>query len=163
MIEIIKPGVSRWDNLVTSRQNDSLVTKYNHKMKTTKCGCVVLDKEMKHILLVQNNYAYISGKEQWGLPKGLRENGETFAMCASRELFEETGLSIPIRDSMLKIKIMNTYYFPVILKDKIDLHTNDTDEIKSVKWFSLDNIKSIPINRETNLFITLKLDKIKKL
>ena len=155
-------NMSRWDKLDSSSNKQHLVVKYNHKMKNVKCGCVVLDETLTYIVLVQNNYAYLSGKEQWGLPKGQRECGETFANCASRELLEETGLNIPIRNNMLKIKIINTYYFPIIVKHTPDLYPNDKDEIRSAKWFPIADMDKVPINKETKLFIKLKLDKITK-
>ena len=52
------------------------------------CGVLVTDGEL--LLL---GHAPLSPR--WDIPKGVAEPGETFAVAARRELFEETGLEAP--------------------------------------------------------------------
>ena len=50
------------------------------------------------IVLVQRAIAPRIG--DWCLPGGFVQRGETFAAAAARELFEETGISVPIANFM---------------------------------------------------------------
>ena len=134
----------------------------NKRINPIKCGCIIFNMDLDQIVLVQNNYLYESGIEKWGLPKGHVEKNETYGICASREVGEETGLNVNLLDSMYKIKINNTYYFPI----KIDkcltekyLIPKDISEIKCAKWFSLDNI-DVLLNREARIFFKSKLNQV---
>ena len=100
----------------------------------------------------------MKGEEKWGLPKGHREGNETYATCAKRELFEETGILWEIRDDMFKIRINNTYYFPIILDEKL-IHLNplDKNEIAQAAWIRIDDLENFNVNRETKIFIKRKL------
>lgn len=134
--------------------------KNNRKLKDIKCGGIILNKTFDKILLVCNNY---SPDEKWGLPKGHRENKETYATCALREIHEETGLDIYINDSMTKIKVFNTFYFPLITDDSKKLIPIDTNEIKYVKWFNIKELANISLNRDTRCVVKTKLNLIKKI
>ena len=51
-----------------------------------KSGIFIFDPENQKILLVQSN------GNLWGIPKGTIQKNESFADCAIREVYEETGL-----------------------------------------------------------------------
>uniref|UniRef100_A0A6C0EJ72 Nudix hydrolase domain-containing protein n=1 Tax=viral metagenome TaxID=1070528 RepID=A0A6C0EJ72_9ZZZZ len=143
----------RWNNKVW----DSKI-----KKNPVKCGCIIFNHTLDEIVLVQNKYMYDKGVDKWGLPKGHLENNEGYGICASRETTEETGLNLTIYDSMYKIKINNTYYFPIKIKRTLKnkyLLPKDLVEIRSAKWFPLDNI-DVLVNRETRLFITNKINTV---
>jgi 8-oxo-dGTP pyrophosphatase MutT (NUDIX family) len=53
----------------------------------TGCG-ILLIKDDKILLQLRKDV------NQWGIPGGLMELGETFLECAIREVFEETGLAV---------------------------------------------------------------------
>ena len=55
---------------------------------TTSCGVIVTDGE--RLLL-----GHATRSPRWDIPKGEAEPGESFAVAARRELFEETGLDAP--------------------------------------------------------------------
>lgn len=63
----------------------------------TTCGVVVSDGA--RILL-----GHATRSPRWDIPKGLAEEGETFAIAAARELGEETGLSVP-PDSLVSLGV----------------------------------------------------------
>ena len=128
-----------------------------------KCGVIVFNEELNEIILILNKYSHMLGENKWGIPKGHREGNETYATCARRELLEETGLQINIQDSMFKVRINNSYYFPIILnnRDKYTLKPIDENEIHEAKWFKITNIESLNLNRETKIFMKRKLETIK--
>jgi len=134
------------------------------KRNPTKCGCIIFNDSLDEIVLVENNYMYNEGIQKWGLPKGHLENDESYSICASREANEETGLSLTILDSMYRIRINNTYYFPIKINRTLQnkyLLPRDLLEIRSAKWFPLNNI-DVLLNRETRLFFSKKLDTVLK-
>jgi putative (di)nucleoside polyphosphate hydrolase len=56
--------------------------------RQTSCGVIVTDR--KRILL-----GHATRSPRWDIPKGVSEAGENFADAATRELLEETGLTVP--------------------------------------------------------------------
>lgn len=148
------PVSKRWDFINKNKSHK--------RYETTKCGCAVFTEDLKSIVLIQNIYSYKSGIEQWGLPKGQIETNETFSICAKRELYEETGLDLNITDNMFKSKVMNSYYFTLIVNTKLKLNPKDNTEIKYAKWFKVEDLDILPINRETRLFMKYTYSNIKK-
>ena len=138
----------RWNN---KRETNSTKNKI-------KCGALVFNPELTQIILVQNNYSLMKGEDKWGLPKGHREGRETYATCAKRELYEETGIHEEIKDDMFKIRINNSYYFPLIIdKNNIKLNPIDKNEIAQAKWVNITEIENFNVNRETKIFIKRKM------
>lgn len=153
--------------------NNTKQNKYKRKRKRIdvsvkpiiKCGTVILNEDKTKIMLVQNNYLK---KEQnielWGIPKGSRIKNETYADCAIRETYEETGITLPLKNSMLRIKIKNTFYFIYIMKNITNiLIPVDKKEIYRVKWVDLDTINFNKVNLETKLFIKRKMNILKNI
>ena len=134
------------------------------KKNPIKCGCIIFNDSLDEIVLVENNYMYNEGIQKWGLPKGHLENNESYSICASREANEETGLSLTILDNMYRIRINNTYYFPIKINRNLQnkyLLPRDLKEIRSARWFPLNNV-DVLLNRETRLFFGKKLDTVLK-
>ena len=77
------------------------------------CGAVILRKGEQHteVLLIRHNLGH------WGFPKGHTEPGETDEMTAVREVKEETGYDIRLRDGFID----STRYSPKegVMKDVI--------------------------------------------
>ena len=158
-------------NFLNDRKiNDNLFKHYyvhtrKKKYNNIKCGTIILNKHRDSIILVQNNYLLQEKKrELWGIPKGSRIGNETYADCAIRETYEETGIKLKLKNNMVRIKINNTYYFVyVMVKQTSILITNDKKEIHKVKWFTIKDIDFMKVNLETKIFIKRKLNFVKKL
>lgn len=97
-------------------------------------GIVLKDKK---ILLTERRDVPV-----WVLPGGGVENGETPQMCCLREVQEETGIEAKVIRHALHLKPVNR------LSDKTDVFICEaingtlmiTDEVRSVGWFSLDDL-----------------------
>lgn len=126
-----------------------------------KCGCIVFNKELNMLLVVCNNYCPV---DKFGFPKGHKEQNETYAKCAERELYEETGIHYKIHNRMFKTKIGNTIYFPIILdiKKYNNLEPIDKNEIRYCKWITIDDLSTSNYNREVAIFLKLKFKQIRK-
>jgi len=135
------------------------VYKRSSKKNPIKCGCFIFNEDLTEIVLVQNNYSFNKGEDKWGLPKGHREGNETYATCAKREVREETGLFLKVKDNMPKIKINNTFYF-IIVTNKKNLYPIDTKEVRKACWVKLEYIPDINVNRETQIFYKRKLQEV---
>ena len=147
--------------------NDSIVfknfckNKKRKKFNNIKCGTIILNKDLSKVIMVSNNY---NDNDKWGLPKGRRENDETYAKCAKRETREETGLLIDISDRQPKIRINNSYYFPIIYKNSYGtIEPIDKKEIREGKWIEIKNIKNINLNRESRLIFDKKFTEVKQI
>ena len=158
-------------NFLNDRKiNDNLFKHYyvhtrKKKYNNIKCGTIILNKHRDSIILVQNNYLLQEKKrELWGIPKGSRIGNETYADCAIRETYEETGIKLKLKNNMVRIKINNTYYFVYVMVKKTSiLITNDKKEIHKVKWFTIKDIDFMKVNLETKIFIKRKLNFVKML
>lgn len=84
----------------------------------------------------------------WDLPKGKREDGESIAMCAVREVSEEVGIPIPIIVSDLGTTTHSysfegiqyhkvTFWFSMITRST-EFSPQQEEDIEQVQWMDLD-------------------------
>lgn len=73
-------------------------------MKTEKACGAVIEKDGKILVVFQNNGF-------WGFPKGHMEEGESEAVTAIREVFEETGVICELNEK-------NRFEFSYNIKDQ---------------------------------------------
>jgi 8-oxo-dGTP pyrophosphatase MutT (NUDIX family) len=117
--------------------------------RATSAGGVVVDDRpdgSRLVLLIARRNA--AGEPQWTLPKGRIEDGETHEQAAVREVREETGYTVRIRDRLGTID----YWF-VWRPDRVRYHkfvhyfVMETDgnppgprddEAECVEWVSVD-------------------------
>lgn len=59
--------------------------------KRVSCGVIVTDGD--RVLL-----GHATRSPRWDIPKGLAEPGESLVAAAMRELYEETGLRVPVEE-----------------------------------------------------------------
>lgn len=137
---------------------NSKSSKYVERSKV-RCGGILFTKDFKAIVIVQNKYILNeNNRELWGLPKGHIKDNESFAQCASREIYEETGLELEVQDASPKLRINKTYYFPILLNYTLDellakMHVIDVIEIANVCVLHIDK----PEIAQKNLNYELKL------
>lgn len=115
-----------------------------------KAGVIILNRAMDRILIIKNR-GFNGGPAKWGIPKGHLEKGEYPHECASRELYEETGIRITIDKKATNMinSINNTVYYIYTVNEKqVILAPVDTDEISDIKFCYINFLKS---TQKTNL------------
>ena len=123
------------------------------------------------ILLFGDSLAIGDDKSsKWGLPKGHIKDNESFAQCASREIYEETGLELEVQDTSPKLRINKTYYFPILLKYTLKellskLRVIDVIEIANVCVLHIDDPEIAPknLNYELKLLLGHYIPRAKKI
>lgn len=129
-----------------------------------KAGVVIFNKTLTSVLLVSNNYSKDNVNAKYGLPKGHVEENETYATCAKRELYEETGLDIDINDESRFITVNNSKYFLFVLTnvDDKDFAPVDKREIGDCKFIKIDDFNNFDVNKETRVLLTKKKNLARK-
>jgi ADP-ribose pyrophosphatase YjhB (NUDIX family) len=98
------------------------------------------------ILLVKEARGHYQG--MWSLPKGSVDDGEGPETAVLRELEEETGAKGEIIGLAALRSTMNKEMPAVFICFDVQVNTTseiiDTDEISDCKWFTLDELKSLP-------------------
>lgn len=156
---------SVWNNLwVDNHRYNSFYKSTKEKFNLLKGGYYVTNKENKSKLLftmeyIMNNFPSLSEEQEWEFPKGRRKIGEKDFQCAVREFCEESG----IRSNELAFTDSNKYFEEVYLSTNKQRYrtifyvarysgkhhnrplfnrtdTNQTKEVRDVKWFPADVI-----------------------
>ena len=114
----------------------------------------VLVEHRNEVLLIRR--AFDPWDKHWDIPGGFVEHGEHPEDGASRELTEETGLSVPLRsvigmwmdsydtgDAEYPLSLLNIYYLAVIAtNDDRPVPTLDPVEASEYAWFAPDSLPS---------------------
>ena len=120
-----------------------------------RCGGIIFNKTCDKVLLVLNKESHRKGEDKWGFPKGHRKKNERIIDCAKREIYEETGLSIPKEIFKKRIFIHNSLYFIIFLKQRYDsFNFKDKKEIEKAEWKNLKQIELLNINRDVRRFMS---------
>ncbi|XP_069138186.1 m7GpppN-mRNA hydrolase-like [Argopecten irradians] len=112
----------------------------SYKMSVPTYGAIMLDPELKYVLLVQGFWT----KSSWGFPKGKVNEEESPHDCAVREVEEETGFDIvrlidknDFLENHFNDQLTRLYIVPgVPLNTKFQPKTRK--EIKSLQWFPIE-------------------------
>lgn len=106
--------------------------------KVLKAGAIVISKDNPDKILI----IYREAQNDFSLPKGHLEAGETLEQCAIRETKEETGIDIALIKTLSKTYYSNktdgnvetTYYLARSLNDDTALPENGV----KVYWLSIE-------------------------
>lgn len=129
---------------------------HNHLFHVPRARVLVWN-ENDELLLVRN----WSGKQQWGLPGGGVEKNESSAAAAKRELYEETGIVLPLTDFSYVATVYYKYEAPIyvvrITSDVLPQKPHNPWEIIAMQWFALDNLP-----KNISRLVSLSLEKLSK-
>ncbi|WP_214702061.1 MULTISPECIES: NUDIX hydrolase [unclassified Exiguobacterium] len=112
-------------------------------MKQWRGSAALCINEEKEVLLVKNRDI-----QQWSLPSGGLEDGETLEQCCQREVLEETGYRISVNQRLhIKRTIISnfqveTHYFLATCEERVETARIDSD-IEEVNWWSLQELERL--------------------
>lgn len=93
---------------------------------------------------------WVDGDGGWNLPAGRLNPGEMFEDAAEREVDEESGWRVAIRQYLCKRtseKPDNQYFMPVFIADACygpaEFHTTETRETLEIAWLTPDEIRRL--------------------
>ena len=122
-------------------------------------GAVVFRKNRVLLVLRSNPPA----QDQWAIPGGRVELGETLQTAAEREVLEETGIRIragkPIytfdaidRDDAGRVR----YHYVIVDLEAgyISGEPAPDDDARDARWISEAELKDLPVNRVTRRLLT---------
>lgn len=110
------------------------------KFDIIAAGAVVLRHDPDPQVLLVHRPRY----DDWSLPKGKIERNENTAVCAVREVAEETGVRIRLRVPLdaheypVKSQTKQVHWWLADVVDDSKLAPMDPDEVDQVGWFSID-------------------------
>ena len=104
--------------------------------------CLIYDNESDKVLLVNNKSS--NRTDNWSMPGGLVEDGETLEEAAIREVKEETGYTVQVRDVLAVNECIflekeeHAIFFTFraeILGGNLEI--KDNNEILEIRWFDI--------------------------
>jgi len=139
-----------FDNFSFSRSAPSMPSAFqSYKPRHMKVyGSIIINNEGE-VLLVRGRLS-----KKWSFPKGHCKRGETDLECATRELYEETGVTLNDKYTSYH-KLKGGSYFVFAVTGRPLTTCNDSREIDEVAWFPLKNISGIDTNVDVSIFNTL--------
>lgn len=123
------------------------VYEYDYPMPSVTTDVVVvkvIPGQTREVLLIKRKNEPF--KDCWAFPGGFLDMNETLSECASRELKEETGLTVPSKElsfvTMLddverdpRGRVLSAV-FACLLRE--DVTVQASDDAKEVAWFPVD-------------------------
>ena len=119
----------------------------------------------KEILLQKRDSSKRFDPDKWGLCAGHVESGEDIDEAAIREIEEEIGIKVSLKDLHILEKMevkkrekyshITRYYYIICNKNEFNIQK---EELSMVKWFNIDKIIDMINNEDETL--ALKKDKI---
>lgn len=108
----------------------------------SRSGVLLFSEDLKKVALV-----FQRAGENYGVPKGRKEKGESDICCATREALEELGLKLEIPHTTKCVTIYNTTFY--VMKSAVkNFRPLDWKEIKFAEWFDHKSIKKLPCNKK---------------
>jgi len=112
-------------------------------------GAIVINTNLKRVLMVQGFNKSGEKPGRWAFPKGKVNEGEEPYVCAVREVLEETGCDVgelinrdEYIERRIKGKTVRLYIVAGVSESSTTLQTNTRGEISAIRWWDLDNVST---------------------
>ncbi|MDO5105747.1 NUDIX hydrolase [Capnocytophaga sp.] len=128
-------------------KEEKLLKKFKKKLPVIKAGGGIVINSKGEMLMIKR-------RGKWDIPKGKKEKGENIAVCALREVEEETGVR-KLRLIRFKTKtyhifkqdgqyvLKETYWYDMKTKYKGSLKAQKEEGIEQVGWKSEEEVKEL--------------------
>jgi len=128
---------------------------YKYPRPAVTADCVVITKEADpKVLLIQRGFEPYKGC--WAFPGGFMNMDETIEQCAIRELEEETGLKLELKDLTL-VGVYSTVNrdprgrtMSVAFQVEIDspLQVKGSDDATNAQWWPLSSLPQLAFDHD---------------
>ena len=151
-IHIYSNRSSKLDTYLTIYRKDDYYT----NSRVRRSGVIIISKQkdggLKFLVVRGRNHNVMS------FPKGRQNMNEKEEVCASRELYEETGIhiNVDVLEQARRCKMGRNTYFVIEVEESEyqHFHIRDPKEILEVGWKTLDELQRLECNKDIrNLFI----------
>ncbi|KAJ0251187.1 Pre-nudix hydrolase domain-containing protein [Hirschfeldia incana] len=122
-------------------------------------GALVLNKNTREVLVVQEKSGYFKNKNVWKLPTGVVNEGEDICTGVAREVEEETGIVadfvevLSFRQSHKAfLKKKTDLFFLCVLSPRSYEITEQKSEILQAKWMPIKEYVEQPWNQKKEMF-----------
>ena len=119
---------------------------------------IVIQNEKKEVLLIKSN-RYVTQSEEWEIPAGYVDAGETSLKAALRETLEETGYSLMTPKLIYKYNPSNGISDQTVAIYNADVSIKkgepDPIEVAGIKWVSKEKIFEMLRNNEIRCGLSL--------
>ncbi|CAF2231806.1 hypothetical protein BRARA_H00834 [Brassica rapa] len=122
-------------------------------------GALVLNKNTREVLVVQEKSGYFKDKNVWKLPTGVVNEGEDICTGVAREVEEETGIVadfvevLSFRQSHKAfLKQKTDLFFLCVLSPRAYEITEQKSEILQAKWMPIKEYVDQPWNQKKEMF-----------
>ena len=100
-------------------------------------------------------YAIVQGRRsgKWSFPKGHANPGETPFECVVREVAEEIGCDRLPAAPAAGVPLHVGYYYVFPVGAEFELKPRDTNEVETAGWFTIDEMRKMPVNVDISRFL----------
>lgn len=140
---------SPWVNLYVDKvvfPDGAIIEKHHFLDFERQAVAAIIENHKEEILLIQS-YRYTTNSIEWEIPAGGIEKGETPCEAGKREALEETGYSITEPELLYTYNpangISNQVFNVIKAKSISKVGTFDKNEVKDIKWVSLNEIREM--------------------
>ncbi|KAI9594370.1 Dcp2, box A domain-containing protein [Syncephalis fuscata] len=128
-----------------------------YKFRVPVCGAIILNETLDKCLLVKG----WTSKAGWGFPRGKINKDESYASCAAREVFEETGFDLsPLVDEdiylerTIREQHIRLFIIPGI-PESTQFNPQTRKEISKISWYRLLDLPTYRVKREGNHHVAI--------
>lgn len=129
---------------ISSRDKSKLTDYLKSKFKVVMAAGGVVEKDGQYLLIYR--------KRRWDLPKGKLDKGESIEKCAVREVEEETGVKVKLRQEITavwhtyisnkKYVLKKTYWYAMDCKSDKRMKPQKAEGIKKAEWMDLEAVRN---------------------
>lgn len=128
---------------ISSPDNKPLIKYLKEKFKVIEAGGGIVEKEDKLLLIYR--------KKRWDIPKGKLDEGETIEECAEREVCEETGVNVKIKNKVVEVWhtyisnkkyiLKKTHWYSMDCLDDSNLYPQKEEGIEKAEWVTMEEAR----------------------
>lgn len=99
--------------------------------------------EATHVLLIRRGHAPAKGT--WSLPGGRVQHGERLVDAVAREVLEETGLAVDVRELVEVVELLSPEFHYVVMDYRATLRDGTARPVRPLAGDDADDARFVPL------------------